>query len=229
MYYISFSFDGIRRETYEHIRRRARYDEVIASISAVRETFHGRSTLFNLNYTIMRRNLVELAEATDFWDARGFDAMNFIFMVVRELEPELIKESLYPVRRRAFRLLDDLAMHVIDARRRLTVRCPYYRTSPLRSTHPAHFDDVVVRSAHPSARLVPIPRNDIQLEPFPGMAFPCGRRSRRRASWPMATSSCVTSSWSAISTKAASGHLVRRARRSGSPAAHGARQDLPGM
>ena len=98
MSYISLSFDGIKRETYEHIRRRARYDEVLGRIVAARNAFAGRSTFFNLNYTMMRRNLDEIAEATDFWDGHGFDAMNFIFMVVRELEPDLILESLFPVR-----------------------------------------------------------------------------------------------------------------------------------
>lgn len=173
MYHIGFSFDGIQRETYEYIRRRANYESVLDGILRVRQRFEGRPTFFNLNYTMMRRNLEEFLAATEFWDTHGFDAMNFIFVVIRELEASVIHESLYPVRPEAFRRLDEVARHVIEEHRRITVRCPYFRVSPLRQRYPRNFEDVVVHSDHPGARVVPILRNEMQLGAFPGMPFPC--------------------------------------------------------
>jgi MoaA/NifB/PqqE/SkfB family radical SAM enzyme len=173
LYYLSFSFDGIRPETYEYIRRRASYQKVVEGILRVRQRFEGRPTFFNLNYTMMRRNIDEVLAATEYWDTHGFDAMNFIFVVIRELERSVIDESLYPVRQEAFDKLDEVARHVIEEGRRITVRCPYFRVSPLRQRYPNNFEDVVVRSGHPGARVVPIPRNKIQLADFPGMSFQC--------------------------------------------------------
>ena len=173
LYYINFSFDGIRPQTYEYIRRRASHADVLDGILRVRQRYEGRPTFFNLNYTMMRSNLDELSEATEFWDGHGFDAMNFIFVVIREPDSSIIKESLYPVRQEAYEKLDQVALRVIEEKRRITLRCPYYRTSPLRQRYPGHFEDVVVWSSHPQARMVPIPRNTIQLGPFPDMPFPC--------------------------------------------------------
>ena len=173
LYYLSFSFDGIKQDTYEYIRRRASHASVLDGILRVRQRFAGRSTFFNLNYTMMRSNLDEIGASVKFWDEHGFDAINLIFVVIRAPEPMVIKESLYPVRQAAFDILDRVARDVIESRRRVTVRCPYYRTTPLRQQYPENFDGVVVRSGHPSARVVPIPRNDIQLRQFTGMPFPC--------------------------------------------------------
>src|SRR5687767_13534150 len=62
----NFSFDGIRPENYEHIRRRARHDETIGSILRAREAFAGRETRFCINSTMMKRNMHEIPEIIDF-------------------------------------------------------------------------------------------------------------------------------------------------------------------
>lgn len=173
MYLISFSFDGIRRETFEYIRRHASHHKIVDNITRIREAFANRGTYFNLNYTMLRRNMDELIEATEHWDGLDFDTMNFIFMVVRELDPDVLKENLYPVRKAAFKTLDDTARYVITRRKRITLRSPHYRTSPLRTVYPENFQDVVVRSDNPDARIAPIPRQTKQLGWFPGMPFPC--------------------------------------------------------
>ncbi len=79
----NFSFDGIRPDTYEHIRRNSEHGPTIEAIQAVRERFIGRPTLFCVNSTMMKRNMLEVEEIIDFWDAADFDLVRFPFMVVR--------------------------------------------------------------------------------------------------------------------------------------------------
>lgn len=96
-----------------------------------------------------------------------------LWRVVRELDPYILKENLYPVKEGAFKALDDTARHVIRGRKRITLRSPHYRTSPMRTIYPKNFKEVVVRSDNPNARITPIPRQSKQLGWFPGMPFPC--------------------------------------------------------
>jgi len=105
---VTFSFDGIRKDTYESIRRNADYDRTLKNILYFRERFRERPTYFALNSTMMRKNLGETWETVDFWDRHGFDVARLIFMVVRDSNAELIRESLYPVRDAAFAVLDQL-------------------------------------------------------------------------------------------------------------------------
>ncbi|MHC4743255.1 MAG: radical SAM protein, partial [Planctomycetota bacterium] len=80
---IGFSFDGIRKETYEHIRQNANFGRTIENILKLRRAFEGRDTPFTVNNVLMRCNINELIEAIDFWDSAGFHRVNFPFMVSR--------------------------------------------------------------------------------------------------------------------------------------------------
>ena len=170
---MTFSFDGILAPTYEHIRRRARYAPTIEAILDMRNAFRGRETMFCINSTMMKRNMVEMPAIVDFWDRADFDLVRFISMVVRENEPELIRESLYPVRESYYRLLDWIAEDVISEQRKITVWGASYARSSLAPRHPGNFDGHVVRSDNPVTRIVPNPRAEHQLGAGPGMSFPC--------------------------------------------------------
>lgn len=169
---LTFSFDGIRKETYEYIRRKSNFEQTVANIRATREAFKGRDTIFSVNNTVMRRNMDELIETADFWDGLGFDALYIIFMVVRYADTELVRESPYPVRDRLYQNLDDLARHAISHRMRLVLGCPYYQRSPLRQEFADNFKDNLVISS-PEARLQPDYPRIFQLGRHPGMRFPC--------------------------------------------------------
>lgn len=170
---ITFSFDGIEPETYEDIRRRSNYRQTVDAILAFRQKFAERDTLFSINSTMMRRNLAEVGKIVEFWDAAGFDLVRFISMVVRETEPELIRDSLYPIREEYHAALDAAALDVIEKRRRIAIRSPWFQRAPLREKFPENFDSGLVHSRHPGVRIVPDNRQQAQLGPGPGMSFPC--------------------------------------------------------
>lgn len=169
---LTFSFDGIRKETYEYIRRKSNYDQTMANIRATREAFKGRDTCFVVNNTVMRRNMDELIETADHWDELDIDFLQLIFMVVRYADPELVRESPYPVRDKLYRNLDDVARHVITRRKRLVVGCPYYQRSPLRQEFPNNFNGNLVIASSDAKPPADYHRHH-QVGRYPGMRFPC--------------------------------------------------------
>ena len=155
LYLITFSFDGVRRETYEHIRRRADYDGVVDKIRATRAAFRGRETYFAINSTTMRRNLDETMEAIDFWDSAGFDVLRFLVMVVRFPERALLEECLYPVRDKARLIFDQAALHVIEHDKRIVIARVFHHGSVVASRYPQNCDGKWVFSNNPSVRRFP--------------------------------------------------------------------------
>lgn len=173
LFKMTFSFDGIRKESYENIRRGAHYQDVIANIVAFRSAFKNRDAYFSINSTVMRSNLPEVEETVAFWDDQGFDSLGFIYMVIRDLNPELIKESTYPIREEYCRIMDEMAENMIREKRRIVVSSAHFMESPLRNKYPKNFVGSQVVSDHPGTRRVQHYRHIYQLGEFPGMPFPC--------------------------------------------------------
>jgi radical SAM protein with 4Fe4S-binding SPASM domain len=170
---VTFSFDGIRPATFEGIRRNANYEKTVTNILYLKERFAEKGTFFAINSTLMKRNLAETWETIDFWDRHRFDMVRLIFMVIRDANPELIRESLYPIKEQAFQVLDSAAERLIAEKRRICVRAGWYQFSPLRARYGNNFERDVVMSGNPETRVVPTPRQDYQLGPAFGMKFPC--------------------------------------------------------
>ncbi|MGD9536742.1 MAG: radical SAM/SPASM domain-containing protein [Alphaproteobacteria bacterium] len=162
---INFSFDGIRKETYERIRRRADYERTLENILATRAAFAGRDTSLAINYTTVRSNLTEVVEAVDFWDERGFDILRFLVMVVRYSVPELLRESLYPISEEAQRVFDAAARRVIEGRLKIAIWRLYHLNSEITRLHPRNCRGNWVISDHPDARFVPNYREQYLLPP----------------------------------------------------------------
>jgi radical SAM protein with 4Fe4S-binding SPASM domain len=167
-----FSFDGMTEATYEHIRRRSQYASTLDAILRTRQRFSDRPTRFSINATMMKRNMAEVPLFVDFWDRAEFDRVNFIVMVVRHNEPELIRECLFPVRDEFYRLLDEAAEDVIRRNRRITIQNSWFRRSPIARRFPDNVDKELVFSDNPARRVVRNVRPD-QLGAGPGMTFPC--------------------------------------------------------
>lgn len=155
MYLITFSFDGARRATYESVRRRADYDDVVGKIRATREAFNNRMTYFAINNTVMRSTLHETLEAIDFWDAANFDVLRFLIMVVRFPERELLDECLYSVRNEARRRFDEAALHVIEKRKKIGIARLFHQGSPISEQFPGNCTGKWVYSDNPAARRFP--------------------------------------------------------------------------
>lgn len=173
---ITVSFDGIEPKTYEHIRRGANFRQTIDAILNLKARFSKRDTIFGLNSTMMRANMPEIGKIVEFWDAADFDLLRFITMVVRENEPNLIRESLYPARLQYHQGLDDAALDVITKKRKIVLQSPWYSQTPLRRKFPFNITHGHVRSDNASVHAVPSPRQqlqDQQIGPGPGMSFPC--------------------------------------------------------
>jgi radical SAM protein with 4Fe4S-binding SPASM domain len=169
---IAFSFDGIRKETYEYIRRNANYERTVENILKTRKAFVGRDTFFCINNVIMRCNIDELIEAVDFWDANNFDRMNLVFMVLRENNEWLSQQNLHPIRDYAYDKLDEAAEHVIEKNKRLMVGCAYYSRSTLKRVYPNNFEDSLVFADRSSYERFPrIEKTALQRGTFAGMKF----------------------------------------------------------
>jgi radical SAM protein with 4Fe4S-binding SPASM domain len=170
---MTFSFDGISEQSYEWIRRGASYSKTIDAIVKFRSDFQDRSTVFAVNSTMMRANFEETLDIVDFWDRANFDMVRLINMVIRDADPALVKQSLYPVRKRYQELLDEAAVDAIERQRRIVLRSAYFTHSPLRSRYPDCFMGDHVISTHPGTRVARMVRQELQYGAGPGMSFPC--------------------------------------------------------
>jgi radical SAM protein with 4Fe4S-binding SPASM domain len=169
---IGFSFDGIRKETYEYIRRNADYDRTIENILKTRKAFEGQSTFLCINSVIMRCNIDELIESIDFWDANNLDRLGLVFMVSRDRNHWLSQQSLYPIRDYAYAKLDEAAKYLIEKKKRLIVACPHYSTSPLRKLYPESFKEGLVFSDKSAYQRFPrTEKTAVQRGAFAGMKF----------------------------------------------------------
>ncbi len=157
----TFSFDGIRPATYEHIRRRSEFRKTIDSITRFRQRFGQRDTFFAVNTTMMRSNMAEIPEIIDFWDKADFHLIRFLSMVVRANDPALIRESLFPVRSDYLTLLEAAAKDIIFNNRRVTLLVP------------PQINGGLIASRNPAARIVPDPRVEHQIGLWPGMSVDC--------------------------------------------------------
>lgn len=171
--FLTVSFDGIYKETYEHVRRRADYGHTLERIRALRNAVEDEETYFLLNYTMMRSTLAEVEDAPGFWEREGFDSVNFINMVVRDLDTDVLKQSLWPIRNDVASRLDAAAEDIIRNNRQISIRSPWFQRSSLRHRYPDNVRGISVFSGHPQARPAVIPRAMMQQGPGPGMAHPC--------------------------------------------------------
>lgn len=155
MYLITFSFDGMRRDTYEYVRRRADYGDVVGKIRATREAFRDRSTYFAINNTVMRSTLHETLDTIDFWNEADFDVLRFLIMVVRFPERALLEECLYPIRDEARRIFDEAALHVIEKQKKIGIARLFHEGSPIGRRFPNNCTGKWVYSDNPAARRFP--------------------------------------------------------------------------
>jgi len=168
---INFSFDGIRKETFEYIRRGADYEETIGNMLAAREAFRGKDTAFLVNSTTMKSNLEESVEILDFWDHHDFDVVRFLPMVVRYPDQGLIRESLYPIRDRMKRVFDDAALHLIENNLKAVMLLPFLYSSEVRQRFPNNWQGLYVCSNNSETRNVLSLRERFQLGEHPLMRF----------------------------------------------------------
>ncbi len=169
---VIFSFDGIRKETYESIRKNAKYEQTMERILYFKNAIANKETFFAINNTLLKRNLDEVVEAVAFWERHGFDHIGFILMVIRNKTLE--RESLKPMMNNVYEKLDEAARHVIENKFKITLSAAAYnRTSALKQNHPTNFVASCVKSNNPKARTPFNPRTYFQLGYYPSMSVSC--------------------------------------------------------
>jgi MoaA/NifB/PqqE/SkfB family radical SAM enzyme len=80
---LTFSIDGITKEVYEHIRERAKFDDVIRSLKIIRKArnkYDSRRMTLRLHVVIMKSNYHQLEEFIDFAKEYEFNAVHIISM-----------------------------------------------------------------------------------------------------------------------------------------------------
>jgi radical SAM protein with 4Fe4S-binding SPASM domain len=174
--FVTISFDGVSKRTYEAIRRGASYERTLEKILHFRDRMAARGTSFKLNYTVLQSNLDEVPDAVDFWERHGFDNINFIIMVLRKDIPALQQESVATDLDRLAERLFEAARRVIEGNYRIalsTTADVFFKPSALKDKYPQAFQDWVVRSQHPESRYPWNLYKTYQLGKYPGMHVDC--------------------------------------------------------
>jgi len=161
---VTFSFDGIAKETYELIRVGGAYERTLENIVSFRHAFASSPATFAVNFTVMRANLPEIEAAPSFWDERGFDVLRFIAMTVRERDPFLEENSLWEIREDYFAALEKAAAQVRSRNLRISITSPYFQAKG--------FPEGVV-SGHATPRIPRLYAREHQYGADFGMSFPC--------------------------------------------------------
>jgi radical SAM protein with 4Fe4S-binding SPASM domain len=124
---VTFSFDGITKETYEEIRVGGRYHQTIENIEKFVAHHKPRGTKFAVNFTILKRNLCEVEGAPKFWDLRGIDLLRFIGMVVRENDDYLLENNLLHIQEEYSSALRDAISEVKKNQLNISISNPRFR------------------------------------------------------------------------------------------------------
>jgi len=122
--HITISFDGIRKETYEWIRKRADWDMATKRIRDLRLAFKGTDTVFMINNVLMQKNLGELVETAEYWEREEMHMLNNIPMAVRLEDPSLGVQSLENHLQELEVELEKLIDHALETKMRLVVTGP---------------------------------------------------------------------------------------------------------
>ncbi len=143
--HITISFDGIRKETYEWIRQRADWERATQRIRDLRQAFLGTDTVFMINNVLMQKNLGELVETADFWEAEQMHMLNIIPMAVRLEDPSLESQSLENSVSEVADMLEQVIDHVLLTDMKMLVTGPF-------STIPELVDKVALVQAKTERR-----------------------------------------------------------------------------
>lgn len=125
---VTFSFDGITKNTYEEIRVGGNYHQTLDNIQNFTNKFHNTKTEFMINYTVLKSNLNEVPEAPKFWDKKGIHCLNFIGMVVRNNNKYILDNNLLHVKKEYFQALDDAMKNTKSNKLKILLGSSYYKS-----------------------------------------------------------------------------------------------------
>ncbi|MCV6637022.1 radical SAM protein [Candidatus Albibeggiatoa sp. nov. NOAA] len=161
---IDISFDGITKETCESIRRNLKYEQALERILYFKNTVTSSNSRFNINYTILQKNIQEMLASTQFWEQHGFDHIQFIVMTLRN-ELLTAESPLYamPV---LYEELEKVSRYIIENNCKINIGSPALAgVKKLRETYPDCFVGNYVKSANPLSQIPPKVRDSLLEKP----------------------------------------------------------------
>jgi len=171
---IIFSFDGVKKDTFEKIRRKADFNKTIEAMKRFKDNVKNKDAYFAVNSTLLKSNLGEIEESVEFWENFGADLLGFIAMVLRDENPALKQECLNDDLEKLKSNLELAAKRVIENDYKITLSSAMYNVwMDLKDVYPAHFMDSLVKSNHPDAKIPFNARTYYQNGHFPGMSVGC--------------------------------------------------------
>jgi radical SAM protein with 4Fe4S-binding SPASM domain len=170
---VCFSFDGIKKQTYESIRKGSSYENTIENILYFKDAVKNQSPYFTIQTILMRRTVDELSDLLQFWEGHGFNHMGVINLILGNLKGELKKESLESVTDSVYKKFDEAARLVIEKNLRITLSSSFSHNAASKALYPANFIGNCVKSNHPEAEIPFNVRTFFQNGYFPGMHVGC--------------------------------------------------------
>ena len=173
LFSVSFSFDGINKQTYEHMRVGSVFEKTMFNITETIGSLSERGITTHVNSVVTRSNMDQSNEILEFWNHHNVTKLSLLPMIVRDVNDFHINQCIFGVRHKFYSIMDDIALDVIKSNRRITVMTPYYYLTKIRDLYPERFKGATVISSHPEARTIPSRRQEIGLGPYPGMTNDC--------------------------------------------------------
>ena len=170
---VTISFDGITKQSYEHVRRRADYDTAIARIKNFRAAFP--DIPFRVNYAVLQSTMPEMADAVDFWDEIGINELVFnpVMIPNKRALPVLKSERIDASPDQFHAQLDKAARRVIERRLRITLKGYELRNIAAAEEYPQALIAGSLRSEHPDARPMFDPMAYFEYGRYPGLPVDC--------------------------------------------------------
>jgi MoaA/NifB/PqqE/SkfB family radical SAM enzyme len=170
---VTISFDGISKQSYEHVRRRADYDSAIGRIKNFRVAFP--NVPFRVNYAVLQSTMPEMADAVDFWEEIGINELVFNPVMVpnKRALPVLKNERVDGTRDQFHEQLDKAARRIIGKRLRITLKGFELRNIPTTGEHPQALVAGSLRSQHPDARPMFDAMAYFEYGRYPGLPVDC--------------------------------------------------------
>jgi radical SAM protein with 4Fe4S-binding SPASM domain len=94
-------------------------------------------------------------------------------MVIRERDPWLLQQSLWPIRDRYYRQLEAAADDVMENSRFVGIRSKQLSATEIPRKYPHHCQGQALVSDNPRSKRIPFYRQIPQVGQYPGMALPC--------------------------------------------------------
>jgi len=174
IYTIYLSIDSIVEKTYESIRVNGKFEQVSSNIKKIATITSKKKTNLIINMVLMKSNINELIDMIDYCEENGIDKLNLIFMVIRDIsDMDLVNESLFPIRKDAYKALDVAAEYIMHNNLKVVLSCPYFNSQELRSQYPNNIIDNTLISDNKEAKYIKNIKNIPQVSMQEDMKIAC--------------------------------------------------------